>query len=119
MAINLDKTLKTLLETNITGLKVWALEKPKEAALPTVVYKRVSRRNYMSHSGIADLKRDWIQITHIASTYDSLRTLVANVESQLIGNSTSWNISIPNDNLVEFKQDGLYFANRDYLIFYK
>ena len=119
MGINVDKVLVSLLETNIPGVKVWALEKPKEAAVPALVYKRVSSRSYVYHGGQLDVVRDWIQITHVASTYAELRTLVDNVEAQLIGNTTNFSVSLPSDTHVEFKEDTLYFANRDYFIFYK
>jgi hypothetical protein len=115
---DIDTTLVNVLET-ITGVKVYVLEKPVEATLPAVVYMRVSRKNFMTHTGATDIKRDWMQITHIATTYSGLKSLVTAVESKLIGNHTDFEISIPTDSLKEFKEDGLYVAVRDFFIYNK
>ena len=113
---DVDTTLKSLLST--LGVKVYALRRPSDSSLPCLVYRRVGEKNYISHSGATDLSRYRIQITHVASTFTTLRSLVKDVKTALIGNVINFNATIPTEIQIEDEEaPNVLTSTKDYLIY--
>lgn len=117
--MNIDKVLKTKLET-VTGLKVHPIKKPLNAAVPCIVYRRTTTNDVVSQQGDVGTPSDRIQIICTHTTYSGLRSLVATVESALIGNKTDWQVSLPTD--IKFddydEDDKVFSCSRDYFFRY-
>ena len=117
--MNLDKSIKSVLES-ATSVKVYPIKKPVSAAVPCIVYRRVSNNEVISHAGDEGCPKDRIQIMCLHTTYTGLRTLVGQVEGALIANTTNWEVSLPAGNKFEDydEEDKVYSCSNDYFIRY-
>ena len=117
--MDIDKTIVSTL-AGATGLKVHPIKKPKKAAVPCIVYRRVGARSEVTHSGNLNNTRDRFQVIAVHNTYSGLMTLVDLIEQTLIANKTDWQVSLPTDNKLEDfdEEDGVYSSSRDYLFRY-
>lgn len=117
----IDAQVKSVL-SGIGGVGVYALQRPTEAPLPVLVYRRISEKDYMSHSGRTNLERVRFQITHVAATYSELLDIVEKVKAAIIGTNSQGNFhaAVSTDNHLEDKEsDGVYVSQVDYLIWNK
>lgn len=88
-----------------TGAKVYPNQKPEGVSLPAVVYQMIDDpMQDGNHSAGGSIHLSRVQITHIASTYDAMRTLVSQVQTYLEGNSTDFEVAY---------SDGLYLENKE------
>jgi len=69
----------------LVGNRIYPIEAPQQAALPYLVYQRVSGPRVRSHSGPSGLASPRFQITGAAETYPSLRALMNAVRVALDG----------------------------------
>ena len=117
--LDVDKKLKSVLEA-ATGLKAHPIKKPLSAAVPCLVYRRVSNHDTIAHTGNAGLTTDRLQVICTHTTYSGLKTLVGQVEGVLIANNTDWEVSIPAGNKLDDydEDDKIYSTSADYFITY-
>lgn len=112
-----EQTLKTVIET-ATSKKLYAIERPetdKECSFYTPIYPN----DIVTHSGMADVKQDRIQITVVSETYGTMKSMVAQIKGVLDGNKTDFLSSVPLATGIEGKEDNLYYKIIEYLIQYK
>lgn len=121
--MNLYNQLKIKLEA-WTGLTAHPLRKPEDANLPCIVFRGVGTRNYLTQTGNTDLVTERVMITilvpKVNNAFNSLRTYVNNLESNLIGNSTDFVSAIPvnNTKIEDVDEDGINFYMREFFITY-
>lgn len=114
---DLDETLVDTL--NGLGAGVYALLKPTEAALPAIVYTRVSERSFIAHDGNRLMNLSRFQIVCLAGTYAAMRSLVKAVENALIANQTDFVLCLPlagPSGVPDLRDDGVRASMRDYYI---
>ncbi len=116
--IDIDKKLTTVLKT--TGFNVYPIVKPLTAAVPCIVYRRVSTHNEISHSGKEDSNRDRFQVIAVHTTYSGMLNLQNSIETLLIANTSDWDVSLPTDiKFDDYDDENKFFScNRDFLIRY-
>lgn len=104
-----------------TGAKIYPLERKIDSTLPALVYRTISDQiKDTNHSVAGSIHRSRVQITHVASTYPDLVTLVGQVRALLEGNRTTFSAALASDVHVEDKEaDGIFTAVKDYMIFWK
>lgn len=117
---DIDTVIKNALES-ATGKNAYCLEKPKDVAIPCVVYKRISENLHLTMQGRPQDKftSGRFQVTMICDSYDNLRTMVKQVKDKFIGNTTDFIVSTPTEEAIEDKEDNVYYAIRDYFISWK
>lgn len=122
----IEETLKSVLVagTSSVSATVHALRKPMAAALPAVVYRRISTLPHRHHasSGVTGLvKRDRFQITLITESYSELVTLSKLVDAVMVGNTTNFSATQPLGPAIEDKDETakLYESIKDYYIWHK
>jgi hypothetical protein len=117
--MDIDKKIKLVLET-ATGLKVHPIKKPLKAAVPCIVYRRVTGKNEVAHSGNLNNARDRIQVIAVHTSFLGLRGLVTLIENSLIGNKTDWQVSLPTEIKLEDwdEEAGIWSCSRDFLFRY-
>jgi len=111
-----EETLKTVLG-GLGG--VHALAKPDNAALPAIVYRRVSRFIYYSHDGTPLMYRDRYQFNCMGKTYKSMRTLRDGLDTALGANQTNFALCLPEGQDTGIPDDlegKLRITARDYYI---
>lgn len=120
MTDTIDKTLKSVLEA-ATSVSVYAIRKPLKKTLPVVVYQRVTNVPQATHSGSSGFVRIRYQVTVIAKTYSSLRTLTDAIEVALLANTTDFSVSLPLEGQDEDKDENasIYTSIRDYFVWVK
>jgi len=69
----------------LVGNRIYPIEAPQEAALPYLVYQRISGLRVRSHSGPSGLAHPRFQITGAAVTYPALRSVMNAVRVALDG----------------------------------
>lgn len=116
--MNLNNVLASVIQT-ATGYPALALEHDPQGPVPSTVYRIIGDMPIVDTSG-ADTKLSWarVQLTSIANTYSSLRTLVDATEAVMIGKTTDWQVSVPLVTKLEDKEDNLYYSIREYSIWY-
>lgn len=71
----------------LVSARVYPLVAPQDVARPYLVYQRISTPRVRSHSGPSGLAHPRFQITAVASTYGSARSLANAVRAALDGYS--------------------------------
>ena len=69
----------------LVGNRIYPIEAPQEAALPYLVYQRISGPRVRSHSGPSGLAHPRFQITGAAEAYPALRNVLNAVRVALDG----------------------------------
>ncbi len=120
VAINLDSVLIWGLK-GATGVGVYPIKANEGVGGSYVSYTRISdnvQDRVQGKGGSIHFTR--IQITHVATTFETLRTLVSSVQTFLEGNNTEFSASIMADVHIEDREaDDIYTAVKDYFIQWK
>lgn len=69
----------------LVSTRVYPMVAPQEAALPLVVYQRVSGPRHQHHDGPAGLAEARIQLTITAETYSSAKSVASGIRDVLVG----------------------------------
>ena len=118
--INVDSVLIWGLK-QATGVEVYPIQAEEGASAPYVVYNRISDRlqdRTQTTGGATHLGR--FQITHVATSFAGLRTLVSAVQGYLENNQTDFSASLTDDLHIEDKEDeNIFTAVKDFFIQWK
>jgi hypothetical protein len=119
-AINVDSVLIWGLKA-ATGVEVYPNGVEEGAGSSYITYKRISDRlQDRSQATGGGLHLGRFQITHVAASFDALRTLVTNVQGYLENNQTDFSVSLADDLHIENKEaEDIYTAVKDYFIQWK
>jgi hypothetical protein len=103
---------------NDAGLTVYALALPKDgtAVLPSVVYQRISTRQFR-HMGGSGLTRPRMQLTAWGETYESSLSSAETIKSTLDLNTTDFELAVKDNEVHTIEvEPGLYATRLDFLI---
>lgn len=100
--MNIEEQLNYYLagNTSIAALvadRIYPLVAPQEAALPYLVYQRISTVRERSHSGPSGLAHPRFQITAAAEEYSTLRDLANAVRGALDGSALAQAVFVDNE----------------------
>ena len=118
--MNMDNALQSGLSTG-TGAIVYPLMVKQETTLPALAYRRISDRlidNAHGYGNRGHLHEVRLQITHVASSYAGLRTLVDATRTALDGCGFSA-VTETAIQIEDRETDGVYTSIKDYFIQYK
>lgn len=117
--MDMNSTLKTVLSG--LGANVYAIERPADSPLPTLVYRTISDEiQDKNHDGAGQLHYARVQITHVATTPSGLFSLVSQVQGRMEANKTNFSASISTTVHLENKEaDNIYSTTKDYFVQYK
>lgn len=118
--MNMDSVLIWGLK-QATGAEVYPSKPEVGATVPYVFYNRISDRlQDRSHKTGGSLHFTRIQVTHVASSFTNLRTLVDVVQTYLEGNQTDFSAALVDDVHIEDKEaEDIFTAVKDYFIQWK
>lgn len=77
--------------------RVYPLIAPQDAALPYLVYQRISTARERSHSGPSGLAHPRFQVTAVAATYSAVRNLANAVRIALDGSALAQAVFVENE----------------------
>jgi hypothetical protein len=118
--MNMDSVLIWGLKA-ATGAEVYPLKAEEGASAPYITYNRISDRlQDRSQRTGGSLHFTRVQITHVATSFANLRTLVDAVQTYLEGNQTDFSASLTSDVHLEDKEaEDIFTAVKDYFIQWK
>jgi len=114
--MDMDSAL-TIALRSATSLPVYALKSPSGAIAPFVIYQEISETQMdTNHNGVGTVYQTRVQITHVAKTYSSLKSVVELVRNGILA-STSFLYVLPTSISYKRKEDNdIFTAIRDYMI---
>jgi len=69
--------------SGLVGTRIYPLVAPQDAALPAIVYQRISQQARVSHSGNSCLARTRLQVLSISESYSGAKALAKAVQDVL------------------------------------
>jgi hypothetical protein len=102
---------------NTTAYKAYFAQKPQSAALPCLVYQRITTGLQYGHAGATDLSVIRMQITAHAATYAAAKTAASATRAKM-ASTTSFK-SFLDDQTEYIDENGINSIVHDYLIWTK